>query len=557
MKFKEIRADEPILSDVEDFYRTLRTALSSGAAQPLDLIREWDEKRKAIGTWSSLVGLHFNQDTRNAEYRAARERRDQMNPKLTEYEVQFKKALLAHPSRPDLEARFGKHIFALWEQSVLLYDPLIEEDLIAEAKYASEYTSLLAEAKLEYSGACYSLSEIVKFRDDPHRQVRHDADLERWKWFASQRAPLDELFGKLTALRGGIAKKLKFNNYVEFGYKEMSRIGYGPAEVAEFRAAVQQYLVPLAQRYREQQAKRLGIDAVMFWDENILDTRPNPRPKGNAAWCAEQTSLMFERMHPDLAKFYQLMKDGEFMDLESREGKAGGGFCTSFPREGLPYIFANFNGSKGDVETLVHELGHAFQMYMSRDKEPQEYVWPSMEACEIHSMGLEFLVWPHMDLFFGDDAPRFRAAHVASSLLFIPYGVTVDHFQHLVYENEAASAADRFRMWQEVERKYLPWRSYGDYPHAADGGFWQFQRHIYLHPFYYVDYCLAQLCALQFHLLAKKNFADALDRYVALCRRGGEVSFLELCASAGLKNPLNPMHVMEIAQAIEPELGLA
>ena len=336
-----------------------------------------------------------------------------------------------------------------------------------------------------------------------------------------------------------MARKLGFSNFVELGYKRMKRVDYNQQDVERFRAEVRRHVVPLGIELRKRQAADLGLDTLYFWDEGVQDIQGNPKPLGDHDWMVERATEMFDAMGPELGDFFRLMNAAHLMDLKNREGKAGGGFCTAFPSFEVPYIFANFNGTKGDVEVFTHEIGHAFQNYMSREQTLLDYLWPTFESCEIHSMGLEFLTWPHMEKFFGDGASRFRRTHLIQGLLFLPYGVAVDHFQHLVYSQPNATAADRHAMWQEVERLYLPWRNYGDLPHVADGGFWQFQRHIYLHPFYYIDYTLAQTCALQLWGKAEKDRAGTLADYVALCKRGGEAPFQSLARSANLISPFD------------------
>ncbi len=231
------------------------------------------------------------------------------------------------------------------------------------------------------------------------------------------------------------------------------------------------------------------------------------------------------------------MRAGNLMDLKSREGKAGGGFCDVLPAFGMPFIYANFNGTMQDVRVFTHEMGHAFQTYCSLDQPLLDYVMATMETCEIHSMGLEFLSWPQMEQFFGDAAGRFRKTHLTQLLLFLPYGAAVDHFQHLVYAEPDASPDDRATMWREMERSYLPWLNWGDLAHAASGRRWQAQLHIFGYPFYYIDYALALTCALQLWVRAADNRGAAMSSYLELCRRGGEASFGELVRSAGLKSP--------------------
>jgi M3 family oligoendopeptidase len=332
------------------------------------------------------------------------------------------------------------------------------------------------------------------------------------------------------------------------GYRRMKRVDYTEADVARFRDEVRQHVVPLAQQLREQQAAGLGLPQLKFWDEAIFDPAGNPAPHGGHDWLIQRAAAMFDAIHPDLAAFFRLMQQARLMDLATRPGKSPGGFCTAFPTVGLPFVFANFNGTKGDVEVFTHEMGHAYQAYASRELPLLDYLWPTSESCEIHSMGLEFLTWPHMEQFFEEDAPRFRRLHLIQSLLFLPYGVAVDHFQHLVYQHPQASPADRHAFWQEMERTYLPWRDYGDLPHLPDGGFWQFQRHIYLAPFYYIDYTLALTCALQLWLKAQHDPVAALRTYLDLCACGGRWPFQQLVRHAGLTSPFAPGCLADVVQ---------
>jgi M3 family oligoendopeptidase len=352
-----------------------------------------------------------------------------------------------------------------------------------------------------------------------------------------------------------MAKKLGYNDYIGLGYKRMKRVDYNQQDVEQFRAEVREHLVPLAVELRRKQAAALGVDKLIFWDDAVHDAAGNPAPHGEHDWMVERATQMFDTMGSDLGGFFRLMVQGKLTDLKNRDGKAGGGFCTAFPSYGLPFIFANFNGTKHDVEVFTHEMGHAYQAYQSRHQPLLDYLWPTYESCEIHSMGLEFLTWPHMEQFFEGDAERFRRIHLTQGLLFIPYGVAVDHFQHLVYAQPDATPAERHAMWQEMERTYLPWRDYGDLPHVATGGFWQFQRHIYLSPFYYIDYTLAQTCALQLWVRSRKDPQGTLASYNALCSRGGEAPFQELARSAGLVSPFQSGCLRDVAAEAKATLA--
>jgi M3 family oligoendopeptidase len=174
-------------------------------------------------------------------------------------------------------------------------------------------------------------------------------------------------------------------------------------------------------------------------------------PLGDHDWMLKQAQTMFDAIHPELGRFFKMMVEQHLLDLQNCPGKAGGGFCTSFPTHDVPYVFANFNGTKNDVQVFTHEMGHAFQMWRSRHLPVFDYLWPTLESCEIHSMSLEFLTGSQMDQFFGDQAEHFRQQHLAWSILFLPYGVAVDHFQHLVYANPEATPQDRHQMAKSLK----------------------------------------------------------------------------------------------------------
>lgn len=553
----DLKAERPAYDALAAKYRQLEADLGKAAGlEPMvQSVQQWDGLRREIQTWSSLVNLRFSQDTANAQFKAEREYCDEITPKITDLDVRIKRLLLASPQRAGLEAKFGRQAFALWEADVLAFDPKIERHLVEEAKLQALYSELTAAAQVEFRGQKYNLSAIVKFREDANRQTRHDAEVVRWQWYADNRAELDRIFDDLVRLRHEMSRELNFADYVGLGYKRMMRVDYTQADVEQFRAEVRTHLVPLAAELRKRQAASLGVDRLMFWDDAVHDRKGNPVPRGDHDWMVERAQAMFDAMHPRLGEFFRLMRDARLTDLKNRDGKAGGGFCTSFPSYGLPFIFANFNGTMNDVLVFTHEMGHAYQGYSSRQQPLIDYLWPTYESCEIHSMGLEFLTWPHMDKFFEHDAERFRHVHLLQGLLFIPYGVAVDHFQHLVYGQPKATPAERHAMWKEMERMYLPWRDYGDLPHLNAGGFWQFQRHIYLHPFYYIDYTLAQTCALQLWVRSQRDPRGTLEVYNALCSRGGEAPFQELTRSAGLVSPFQAGCLRDVMSQAREALG--
>jgi M3 family oligoendopeptidase len=403
----------------------------------------------------------------------------------------------------------------------------------------AEYTSLIAGISVPFAGTTLNLPGLAKYASDPDRDVRYAATRARWTALEERGPELDRIYDDLVRVRTGIAQRLGFADFTALAYRRMRRVDYGRADVERYREAVRTDVVPVAAAVAARAARRHGIARLALWDEALIGGPSNPVPHGDAAWIMDRTIEGFGDLDPRLGEFVRMMHGSELTDLVTRPGKAGGGYCTMLPSYGVPFVFTNFNGTQDDVRTLMHELGHAFQAWSSRAQPVIDYVSPTLESAEIHSMSLEYLSWPLMDRFFGAEADAYRAGHLAHAMLFLPYGVAVDHFQHLVYERPSATPAERHAMWTWVEQRYLPWRAYGDLARPAAGAFWQSQQHVYTVPFYYIDYTLALCCALQFWVAASEEPQAALARYLALCGRGGEAAFGELVAGAGLRSPFD------------------
>ncbi|MBV1797432.1 M3 family oligoendopeptidase [Siccirubricoccus sp. G192] len=557
IRFADIAVATPSRESLAEAYAALNALLDRGdAAGRAEALSGWDRLRRDYDSWSALVHLRFAQDTTSTEAKSAREYADALSPVATEHEVALKRRLLADPDRAGLEALAGAHALRLWESDITTFDPAIAADLEEEARLGARYTELLAAARSEIGGESVNLSGLAPFAESPDRAMRHQAEALRWDFFARHGEELDGLYDSLVRLRHGMARKLGYADYTPLGYRRLRRVDYDAADVARYRDQVAEHVVPLVARLLEARRQENGWDRLRFWDEALVDPAGNPKPVGNHDVLVARAREMFDRMDPRLGNFYRMMLEGGFLDLRNRPGKAGGGFCTSFPTHGVPFIFANFNGTHHDIGVFTHEMGHAFQNWESRDQPGLDYLWPTMEAAEIHSMGLEFLTHPQMGLLVGEDAAeRFRRMHLITSLAFLPYGVCVDHFQHEVYANPEATPAERHAIWQRLEQRYMPWTDYGDLGYPAKGGRWQAKQHIYNSPFYYIDYTLALCCALQFWVRSRQDAKAALADYVALCGRGGSMPFQGLLASAGLVSPFAPGALAGVVREAEAVLA--
>jgi M3 family oligoendopeptidase len=555
LRFEDIAEPTPTQAELAARYALIAAALDSG--DRAGAVAEWDGLRRGYETWSSLVHLRFAQDTTDAAARSARDYADTLAPEAADLEIALKRRLLADTDRAGLVNLVGNHALRLWDTDVTTFDPVIKPDLEEEARVTARYTELLASAKLEIDGRTVNLAGLGPYAEDPDRETRHKAEQVRWNWFASNTSTLDDLYDQLVRLRHGMARKLGFSTFTALGYRRMRRVDYGPDDVARYREQVATHVVPLVERMLEARRVKNGWDRLCFWDEALVDSAGNPKPIGDHDTLVARAQDMFESMDQRLAAFYGLMNQGGFLDLKNRPGKAGGGFCTSFPTVGVPFIFANFNGTHHDIGVFTHEMGHAFQNWQSREQPGVDYLWPTMETAEIHSMGLEFLTHPQIGNLVGEDAAeRFRRMHLIGALEFLPYGVCVDHFQHEVYATPDASPAERHAMWRRLEQIYMPWADYGDLTFLTKGGRWQAKPHIYSAPFYYIDYTLAQCCAMQFWVLSRRDYPAALESYVRLCGRGGSAPFQELVRSAGLISPFADGALADVVREAELVLGV-
>ena len=493
--------------------------------------------RNHIETMQTLVSIRHSVDTNDEFYDKENEYMDEISPILFGFTNDFYKTLVNSKFKDELVEKYGKFLFDLAENTLKTFSPEIIPDAQEENRLSSKYSKLIASAKIDFDGKELNLSQMVPYTQSKDRNVRIEAAKKVAQFFAENQDEFDNIYDSLVKVRTRMAQKMGYKNFVEFGYKQLSRLEYDAKMVEGYRKQVLENIVPLHTELRERQGKRLGVEKLKFYDEAIKFNSGNADPHGSPEWILNNGKTMYKELSKETDEFFTFMTENNLLDLLSKKGKMSGGYCTYIPEHKAPFIFANFNGTSHDIDVLTHEAGHAFQVYQSRGFEVPEYLWPSYEACEIHSMSMEFLTWPWMDLFFENDTDKYKFIHLSEALLFIPYGVTVDEFQHWVYENPEATPKERREKWIEIEKKYLPTRDYGEVEELKNGIFWFRQGHIFSSPFYYIDYTLAQVCAFQFWIKSRENREKAWKDYLNLCKLGGSKPFFELMKSANLKNP--------------------
>lgn len=543
MKFSQMKYERPDLEAVKAELTKLTEELKS--AENYDGARkafvEFDAVKRKVGTQGTLASVRHSIDTRDKFYEAEKKFWNAASPELDEYFQNWTMALLESKFRTQFEEEFGNIVFINAEIDLKAFSPDIIPELQKENDLVQEYQKLIASAQIPFEGGIYTISQLAPFKNDADDARR----LAAWKadgsWYKEHQAQLDEIYDKLTHLRDTMGKKLGYDGFTQLGYYRMGRNCYTKDDVEKFREAVRKYLVPVADSIYREQAKRLGKEYPMSFADNALMFRSgNPKPCGTPEEILQAGKKFYDELSPETSKFFRAMLDGELLDVLSTEGKEGGGYCTSLYDYNMPFIFANFNGTSSDVETVTHEAGHAFADWYNIKRIPVDTVWPSMEGCEVHSMSMEFFAWRNAEDFFGKDTRKFLYSHLAGSLTFIPYGTMVDHFQHIVYENPDMTPRERHDTWKKLLGIYMPWMKLdGDIPFYSEGEGWQRQSHIYTVPFYYIDYCLAQTVALEFWAMIQEDPDNAWKHYIAYTEQGGSRVFTELLKNAGLESPFD------------------
>ncbi|HEX3026028.1 MAG TPA: M3 family oligoendopeptidase [Clostridia bacterium] len=523
---------------------------SASAAEQVDSLGQFYRLEDEYVTMSSLSYIRNSVNTADPFYAKEKEYYDENGPKFEALSMNFYKALVDSPYRAELTEKLGPLLFQNAEIALKSFDDRLIGDMAEENRLKTQYTNLIASASIKFAGKTLNLSQLGYYMNSSERETRKSAYAARTEFFLKNERELDDIYDKLVKLRDKMAKKLGYKNYIELGYLRMMRNSYKPEDVAAFRQSVKEKIVPLTRRLHEKQRQRLGLDQLMYYDEKTLFPGGNPLPHGTPEEIFQNGKKMYHEMSRQTGEFIDFMIGNGLFDVLGRANKAAGGYCIALPDYQSPFIFANFNGTHDDINVLTHEAGHAFEFYLARDVYPA-YREPTNDAAEIHSMSMEFFCWPWTPLFFGNKAEQYHYLHLFEAIVFIPYGCAIDEFQHIVYQNPEMTPAERRQAWKKLEEAYLPHLNFGGDPFFGNGGTFLRQLHVFEYPFYYIDYCLAQTCALEFWEMSRKEKSAAWEKYLKLCRMAGTKVFNGLVAGAGLRSPFDPACVDSIAKTVE------
>ena len=558
MKFQDMPYQRVALEEVKKEGKALIEALKQAKSgeEQFEIHKKYYEFSNRITTQITLATIRHDVDMTDEFYEKEKEYIDQIRPEIQNLTQEYEKALYDSPYRSYLVEKIGPVAFRNME----IAQKAFREDLIPlmqeENALISRYNKLIATAEIDWEGETLNLSLMRPYLTDKDRAVRQRAWEKYTSFFESVAEQLDEIYDELVKNRTKQAQQLGYENYVELGYYRMNRNSYGKEEIEKFRSQIKKYYVPFAESIHERSRKRLGLEKLSYIDEGVFFPEGNPSSALTPEEILRTGQKMYREMSPETAEFFDFMMENELFDVLGRKTKRAGGYMTYLPDYHAPFVFANFNGTSGDLDVITHECGHAFQGYLAGKDPIQEHADITMETAEIHSMSMEFFAEKYMELFLGEKADAYRTMHLEDAAIFIPYGCMVDEFQHIVYEHPGMTPKERRESWIRLEKEYRPHLDFTGNEYLENGGFWQKQQHIYNYPFYYIDYVLAQTCAFMYKVKMEENYEEAWKSYLKLCNLSASKFYGEMLHEAGLDVPYEDGCIESMTHKLEKLLSV-
>lgn len=556
MKCSEMPYNRIDMDEVKAFFEKLiaDSKNAKSGEEQFELHKKYYEFMKDIHTNRILGTFRHDCDTSDEFYTKENDYLDEVMPLISNLENDYSKVLFESPYRDYLESKISKVAFKNIELANKSIDEKILPLMQEENALVSRYDKIIASAKIPFDGEEYNLSLLRKFLTSDDRETRKRAWKAYSDYFTSVTGEIDEIFDKLVKNRTKQAKELGYDNFVELGYNRMNRNAYRRAEVENFRKQIKESFVPFVCEIQEMRRKQIGVDALKYYDNEVYYVNGNPAPTGTPEEILKSGQEMYRELSPETAEFFDFMTENELFDVLGRKTKKQGGYMDFLPKYKAPIIFANFNGTSGDVDVITHECGHAFQGYVTRDDEIKEHNDLTMETAEIHSMSMEYFTYQWMEKFFGDRADEYRKMHFMDAITFVPYGCMVDEFQHIIYDKPELTPAERKAVWADLEKQYRPWLDYEDDEFFTTGGWWQKQGHIFWDPFYYIDYVLASVVAMEFKVWMDKDFKDAWNHYLQLCKLSVKDFYENELKEVGLDSPFADGTIKGLVENLKKKL---
>ncbi|MBR4943531.1 MAG: M3 family oligoendopeptidase, partial [Clostridia bacterium] len=436
--FNELQYERPDFEGMKKFYQEMESRVRNAKSykEVRDCILEEEKFSSHINTMCVIASIRHTIDTSDVFYEEEELYINQQAPEVMPYAQAFSLALLHSPFRKNIDEEYGAQFLKTVQLGVDSFSekniPLMQE----ESELTNRYQKLTAACKIPFDGGEHNLYGIMKYFSSPDREIRKAATLQYAEFFKQHDKEMGEIFDRLVKIRHQMGLNMGFKNFIPLGYMQQGRMDYDEKDVAAFRQQVLEEIVPFCEKLYEAQAKRIGVEKIHFYDEECIFPDGNAVPIGDGKYLVEQARKMYHDISAETGEFIDFMIEHELMDLENKPNKAATGYMTTLGDYKAPFVYSCFNGTTGDVDVLTHEMGHAFAGYEAMRTQPLQALWSEpTDIAEIHSMSMEQFAYPYAELFFGDKAEQYRMQHLQEVLTFVPFGVAVDEFQHIVYEN--------------------------------------------------------------------------------------------------------------------------
>ena len=531
---------------------------ASSAAELEHALLDWSELSAALDEESAkrYIAMTCHTDNADAE-KSYLQFVEQVEPQTKPRQFKLEQLYLASPHRAQLPPQRYEVFDRDTKQHVELFRPENVALETEEAKLGQQYQKISGALTVQFRSEEKTLTQMGKFLEEPDRALRQ----ETWQLVTQRRLQerdnFDGIFDQLVALRGQLAKNAGFDNYRDYAFKARGRFDYTPEDCFAFHEAIEKEVVPLQRELHAARREQLKLPALRPWDLSVDPlNRPALKPFEQVPQMILRTQRIFDQIDPGLAEGFLTMRQQHLLDLDNRKGKAPGGYQSTLPESRLPFIFMNAVGQQRDVETMLHEAGHAFHALATREEPLYAYRGAPIEFCEVASMSMELLGAEFIEEFYpdADDARRARRAHLEGIVGVFPWIATVDAFQHWIYTHPGHTRGERRAAWLQLMDRFggdADWSGFED----VRANLWHRQLHIFLHPFYYVEYAIAQLGALQVWANSKRDKAAALADYQRGLALGNSRPLPELFAAAGCQFSFTRATVQPLVQLVKTELG--
>jgi oligoendopeptidase F len=533
-----------------------RAASAQSVAGLEKWLLDWSEFNAVIDEEASrrYIAMTCHTDNADAE-KSYLDFVENIEPQLKPRQFALEKIYVAHPQFNQLP----KARYEVFNRDVKNHVELFRPENVAleteEAKLSQQYQKLIGAQTVNFRGEEKTLVAMGRYLEDPDRALRQEA----WELIAQRRLQDiekgDEIFDALIKLRTQIARNAGFENYRDYAFRAKGRFEYTPEDCVQFHDAVEKVIVPAVREIQNERKRELKLEKLRPWDLAVdPQNRAALKPFGEVGEMVSRTQKIFDSLDAELAKNFQQMQDLKVLDLANRKGKAPGGYQSTLNEARVPFIFMNAIGLQRDVETLLHEAGHAFHAQATRGEDLYAYRGAPIEFCEVASMSMELLGNEFLEEFYSTpEANRARKAHLEGIIGFFPWMATVDAFQHWIYTHANHTRAERKAAYLKILDRFggdVDWSGH----EAMRAHSWHRQLHIFIHPFYYVEYGIAQLGALQVWANSKTNKAKALNDYKKSLALGGSRPLPELFSAAGCKFQFDAATIKPLIELAGTEL---